>query len=188
MKKTLIASLLALAATAAIAAPQTYELDSTHTYPRFEINHLGFSIQHGTFDKTSGTIVLDTEKKAGSVDITVDTSSLDTGLEKRDAHLKSEDFFNVAKFPTATFKSNKLKFDGDKLVAVDGNFTLLGVTKPLTLNIENFKCGQHPMAKKQWCGAEATATFKRSDYGMTAYVPAVGDEVKLTIQVEAGVK
>ncbi|WP_255989939.1 YceI family protein [Chitinolyticbacter albus] len=186
--KLLIASLFAVAATAAVAAPQTYEIDSTHTYPRFALNHLGFSVQHGVFDKTSGTIVIDSAKKSGSLDITVDTTSLDTGLAKRDDHLKSEEFFNVAKFPTANFKSDKLNFDGDKLVSIDGTFTLLGVAKPLTLTVANFKCGQHPMVKKQWCGAEATASFKRSDYGMGAYVPAVGDEVKLTIQVEAGLK
>ncbi|UXY16893.1 YceI family protein [Chitiniphilus purpureus] len=186
--KPMIASLLAMLAAGAVAAPQTYEIDSTHTYPSFEISHLGFSIQRGGFDKTSGTIVLDTEKKSGNVEIVIDTASIDTGLDKRDAHLRGEDFFNTAQFPTATFKSGKLKFSGDKLTAIDGEFTLLGVTKPLTLAVSNFKCGTHPMSKKPWCGAEATGTLKRTDFGMSYGVPGVGDEVKLNIQVEAGLK
>ena len=102
-----------------------------------------------------------------------------------DTHLKAEDFFNVAKFPTLTFKSNKLKFDGDKLVGVDGDFTMLGVTKPLSLTVSNFKCGAHPFNKKAMCGAEVTGTVKRSDFGMKYGLPAIGDDIKLLIQVEA---
>ncbi|AOY00016.1 YceI family protein [Jeongeupia sp. USM3] len=186
MKKLILATAFATVASAAFAAPETYSIDPSHTAAHFAVDHLGFSTQYGAFDKTSGSIVLDAEKKTGSVDIIVDTASLDSGWDARDKHLKGEDFFNVGKYPTATFKSKNLKFDGDKLVAVDGDFTLLGVTKPLTLAVNNFKCGQHPMMKKAWCGAAATATLKRSDFGMKAYLPAVGDEVKLTIQVEAG--
>ncbi|XZG69443.1 YceI family protein [Chitinibacteraceae bacterium HSL-7] len=186
--KKLLASALALTAAAAFAAPQTYSIDSTHTFPHFAVNHLGFSLQHGVFEKTSGTIVLDAAKKSGSIDIVIDTTSLNTNLAKRDEHLKGEEFFNVEKFPTATFKSQKLKFDGEQLVGAEGELTLLGVTKPVTLAVSDFKCGTHPMAKKPWCGANASATIKRSDYGMTTFVPAVGDEVKLTIQVEAGAK
>ncbi|GHD68401.1 YceI family protein [Jeongeupia chitinilytica] len=186
MKKLILAAAFATVASAAFAAPETYSIDPSHTAAHFSINHLGFSTQQGTFDKTSGSIVLDAEKKSGSVDISIDTASLDTGWDARDKHLKGEDFFNVEKYPTATFKSKNFKFDGDKLVAVDGDFTLLGVTKPLTLSVADFKCGPHPMMKKPWCGAAATAVLKRSDFGMKAYLPAVGDEVKLTIQVEAG--
>ncbi|WP_028456150.1 YceI family protein [Chitinilyticum litopenaei] len=185
MKHLLIATLLA-AAGSAVAAPVNYTIDQSHTYPQFTVDHLGFSTQHGRFNKTSGAIVLDQAAKTGSVDISIDTASIDTGWAKRDEHLKSEDFFNVAKFPAMTFKSKNLKFAGDKLVSVSGDFTLLGVTKPLTLNVSTFKCvDSHPMAKKPWCGADATATIKRSEFGMNTYVPAVGDEVKLTIQIEA---
>ncbi|WP_028452317.1 YceI family protein [Chitinilyticum aquatile] len=185
MKKLLITALLATAGFAT-AAPMNYSIDQSHTYPQFEVDHLGFSTQHGRFNKTTGTIVLDQAAKTGSVDISIDAASIDTGWAKRDEHLKSEDFFNVAKFPAMTFKSKSLKFEGEKLVAVSGDFTLLGVTKPLTLKVENFKCVEsHPMAKKPWCGADATATIKRSEFGMKTYVPAVGDDVKLTIQIEA---
>ncbi|BCL75901.1 polyisoprenoid-binding protein [Jeongeupia sp. HS-3] len=186
MKKLILAATVATLASAAFAAPENYAIDPSHTAAHFAVSHLGFSTQFGSFDKTSGNIVLDAEKKTGSVDISIDTASIDSGWDARDKHLKGEDFFNVEKYPTATFKSKNLKFDGDKLVAVDGDFTLLGVTKPLTLAVSDFKCGPHPMMKKAWCGAAASATLKRSDFGMKAYLPGVGDEVKLTIQVEAG--
>ncbi|WP_028448527.1 MULTISPECIES: YceI family protein [Chitinibacter] len=184
MKQLILASVLSVAAIGAQAA-DTYKIDPSHTYASFEINHLGYSTQRGNFEKTSGTITLDTAKKTGSADISIDAASLRTGWEARDNHLKGEDFFNVSKFPAMTFKSNNFKFEGDKLVSVSGDFTLLGVTKPLTLNVTNFKCAPHPMSKKPACGADAVATIKRSDFGMKAYVPAVGDEVTLRIQVEA---
>ncbi|QLG88259.1 polyisoprenoid-binding protein [Chitinibacter bivalviorum] len=185
MKKLILASILSAATLTAVAAPETYNVDPSHTFASFEINHLGYSTQRGAFQKTAGTITLDSEKKTGSADITIDTASLNTGWEARDKHLKSEDFFNVAKFPSITFKGKTFKFDGDKLASVSGDFTLLGVTKPLTLNVVNFKCAPHPMSKKPACGADAVATIKRSDFGMAAYVPAVSDEVTLRIQVEA---
>jgi len=166
-------------------AADTYTIDSTHTYPIFEINHLGFSVQRGRFNKTTGKITLDREAKQGSIEATIDITSIDMGLDKWDAHMKSEDFFNAEKFPTATFKADKLKFDGTKLTNAEGTLTLLGVTKPVKLAIDRFKCGEHPMNKRPICGAEVTTTLKRSDFGMTKYVPAVGDEVKLFIPVEA---
>lgn len=182
--KTLFAA-LALAVPFAAVAADSYTVDPTHTYPSFEVNHLGFSITRGSFDKSEGKITLDTAAKSGSIMITVDTTSINTGLAKRDDHLRSEDFFNVAKFPTMTFKSTKLRFSGDKVVGADGDLTLLGVTKPVTLNVDWFACGTHPINKKSVCGANATTTIKRSEYGLAAYVPAVGDEVKIAIQVEA---
>ncbi|WP_373974744.1 YceI family protein [Chitinibacter sp. SCUT-21] len=188
MKKLILASILSAATLSAVAAPVTYNVDPSHTYASFEINHLGFSTQRGSFQKTDGVITLDQEKKTGSVDITIDTASLNTGWAARDKHLTSEDFFNVGKFPTMTFKSKSFKFDGDKLSSVSGDFTLLGVTKPLTLNVSAFKCAPHPMSKKPTCGADAVATIKRSEFGMAAYVPAVSDEVTLRIQVEASAK
>ncbi|WP_410497788.1 YceI family protein [Chitinibacter sp. S2-10] len=188
MKQLILASILSAATLTATAAPVAYSVDPSHTFATFEINHLGYSTQRGAFDKTSGTITVDLEKKTGSADISIDTASLDTGWDARDKHLKSEDFFNVEKFPSMTFKGTNFKFDGDKLSSVSGDFTLLGVTKPLTLQVTSFKCAPHPMSKKPACGADAVATIKRSEFGMSAYVPAVSDEVTLRIQVEAASK
>ena len=184
--KTRLAAVLVSAAFAlpAIAA-DSYTVDPGHTYPSFEINHLGFSTMRGTFDATSGKITLDVAAKSGSIEITIDATSIDTGHGKRDEHLKSDEFFNVAKFPTLTYKASKLKFNGDKLSGADGDLTLLGVTRPVSLTVTAFNCGAHPMTKKPVCGANATAVIKRSDFGLTAYVPAVGDEVKISIEVEA---
>ena len=179
---------LALSLAATLAAPalaaETYSIDSKHTYPSFEINHLGFSNQRGRFDKSSGKVTLDLAAKSGSVELTVDATSINMGFADWDKHLRSEDFFAVEKFPTLQFKSDKLVFSGDKVVAAEGRFTLLGVTKPLRLSISNFTCGQHPMLRKQVCGAEVEASIKRSDFGMLKYLTAVGDEVKLYSAVE----
>lgn len=185
MKKTLTA--MALAATIALPAfaADSYSFDPRHTRPLFEINHLGFSTQHGRFDKAAGKVVLDIAAQTGSIDLAIDTASIDMGADDWNKHLKSEDFFNVEKFPTMTFTSDKLIFDGDKVVGAAGSFTLLGVTKPLKIVVANFHCGPHPMTKKPACGADVTATIKRSDFGMTKFLPAVGDEVKIIVPVEA---
>jgi len=186
-KKILLLPLLAAFSVSAAAA-DTYVIEPTHTFANFEINHLGFSTSRGQFGGTSGTLSLDQAKKTGSVDVTFDLTQLNTGVPKLDEHLQGADFFDVAQYPTATFKSSTFKFDGDTLVAVDGELTLHGVTKPVSLDVTGFKCGEHPMTKKPHCGADAVTTIKRSDWGVSAYVPAVGDEVKLTIQVEADKK
>jgi polyisoprenoid-binding protein YceI len=184
MKHALIAAAILASAVPAYAA-ETYAIDPGHTIPTYEISHLGFSTQRGRFDATSGTVVLDRAAKTGSVDITIETKSISTGVPKLDQHLRSEDFFNTEKFPTMTFKSDKVNFNGDEVASVDGKLTLLGVTKPVTLMVTNFKCGTHPFYKKEECGADVVATIKRSDFGMTKYVPAVGDTVRLVIPVEA---
>lgn len=185
MKRSLAAVLLSSSLAAPAFAADSYTADPAHTYPNFEVGHLGFSTARGVFEKTSGKITLDPTAKSGTIDITIETASLHTGWPKRDDHLKSEEFFNVAKFPAMTYKSSKLKFDGDKLAAVDGELTLLGVTKPVNLTVTYFKCANHPMTKKPMCGANATATIKRSEFGMSTYVPAIDDEVKIEIQIEA---
>ena len=185
MKTQLAAVLLTAAFALPASAADSYTVDPAHTYPNFEINHLGFSTMHGRFGATTGKITLDTAAKSGSIDITIDATSIDTGHAKRDTHLKSEEFFNVGKFPTLAYKSTRLKFKGDKLSGADGELTLLGVTKPVSLTINAFNCGPHPMNKKPMCGANATATIKRSEFGLSTYVPAVGDEVIITIEVEA---
>jgi len=181
---TIVIALAGLLAAPAFAT-DSYTVDSRHTYPMFEVNHMGFSTQRGRFNQSSGKITLDTTAKKGSVELTIATASLDMGLDKWDEHLKSEDFFNVAQFPTMHFTSDKLVFDGDKVVAAEGSFTLLGITQPLTLTVSNFRCAPNPMNKKQTCGADITATFKRSEFGMTKYVPGVSDEVKISTPVEA---
>jgi len=184
-RKFLVAATLATSASLAYAAADTYKIDPGHTYPSFEADHMGISVWRGKFTKTEGTITLDRAAKTGSVDITVDMSSVDFGHEKMNEHARKPDIFDVAKYPTATFKGSKLQFNGDTPVAVEGQFTLHGVTKPLTLTINKFKCIDHPMLKREVCGADASATFQRSDFGVSFGLPRFSPEVKLAIQVEA---
>jgi polyisoprenoid-binding protein YceI len=179
----LIATLLAASATSAIAA--TYNIDPSHTYPSFEADHMGLSVWRGKFDKTSGTVDLDRAAKTGALDVKIDAASIDFGLEAMNKHARDEAMFNVAKFPTITYTSKSFKFEGDQLVAVDGELTMLGVTKPVALKVNKFKCIMHPRYKKEVCGADATAEFKRSDFGLNYGLPNFSPEVKLAIQIEA---
>jgi polyisoprenoid-binding protein YceI len=178
---------LAVGAVFAVSAnaADTYTADVSHTFPNFEVSHLGFSTLRGRFNKTTAKITVDKAAQSGSVEATIDAASLDTGWPKRDEHLRSGDFFNVAKFPTLTFKSDSFKFDGDKLVSVPGQLTMLGVTKPVTLQVTNFKCAPHPMLKRENCGAEVSTVIKRSDFGMNYGLPAVGDDIKIAVELEA---
>ena len=184
MNRLILAVALSLSLSA-FAAPVTYVLDHDHTYPSFEVSHMGFSFFRGVFKSTIGKVILDTSAKTGSLEVKIDTASIDMGDEKLVKALKSDEFFDAEKFPAMTFKSGKFNFDGDKVASIDGELTLLGVTKPVALNVDHFKCGPHPMMKKPMCGANATTTIKRTDFGMKAFVPIVGDEIKITIQVEA---
>lgn len=185
MKLVSVAVLSAVLTAPALAAPETYTVDPRHTWPVFEINHFGFSTQRGRFDKSSGKILLDRSAKSGTVDLAIETASIDMGLDKWNDHMKSEDFFNAAKFPLMSFKSTKLVFDGDKVVGAEGDFTLLGVTKPVKLTVSGFRCAPNPIAKKDACGADISTTIKRSDFGMTKYLPNVGDVVKIMVPLEA---
>ncbi|HXX86769.1 MAG TPA: YceI family protein [Casimicrobiaceae bacterium] len=171
----------------AVAAEESYVIEPVHSQPMFEVQHMGgFSNQHGSFGKLSGKIILDRAAKKGSVDVTIDTSSVRSFSERLDVHLKGEDYFDVAKYPTMTFKSSNLVFDGDRLVGVNGELTMLGVTKPVSLKVVNFVCGDNPFNKKPMCGAEATATIMRSEWGMKTGIPkSSSDEVRLTLPVEA---
>jgi polyisoprenoid-binding protein YceI len=184
--KNVIAT-IALASSFAVSAvaADNYSIDSKHTFPVFEVNHLGFSVQHGRFNNTGGKITLDMAAMKGSVDLTIDATSLDMGFPLWDEHMAAEGFFDSAKFPTMTFKSNKLVFKEGKVVAAEGDFTMLGVTRPLTVNVKSFVCGENPMNKKSMCGANIGGTIKRSDFGMTKYLPAISDEVKFHVPVEA---
>jgi polyisoprenoid-binding protein YceI len=185
MKKLAILAVAATLSSTAFAATETYVIDNAHTYPRFEYNHLGYSIQVSRFDRTSGKITLDRAAKTGSVDVTIDAKSVNTGLALFNEHIQAEDYFHTAKYPTITFKSGNLKFDGDKLVAVNGDLTVKGVTRPVTLTVTSFHCMPHPMFKKDACGANATTKIKRSEFNAGKSAPFVSDEVTLTIPVEA---
>ncbi len=184
-RQILAAAAIASLSTGALAAPESYTLDSRHTFPVFEVSHMGLSIQRGRFNKTTGTFTLDRAAKAGTIAIDIDVASIDMGIEKWDQHMKSEDFFNVAKFPTVTYKASKLMFDGDKVVGAEGELTLLGVTKPVKVSVSDFNCKMHPMLKKDACGGNVTAMIKRTDFGMGYGVPNIADDIKLTIPVEA---
>jgi len=184
-KSLLTALIVSVALPMSAFAADSYTVDPNHTFPHFSISHLGFSTMHGRFDKTSGTVILDRAAKTGSVDITIETGSISTGFVKRDDHLKSPDFFNAAEFPNITYKSTAVHFNGDKLASVDGNLTIMGVSKPVTLTIYEFNCGTNPMNKKDECGAGASAQIKRSDFGVKYGLPAIGDDVKLVFEIEA---
>jgi polyisoprenoid-binding protein YceI len=186
MQKSVIAAILVSVALPLSAfAADSYTIDPLHTFPRFRINHLGFSTMQGRFDKTSGKVTLDRAAKTGSVELAIETASVSTGFVKRDDHLKSPDFFNAAEFPTITYKSTAIHFKGDTPSSVDGNLTISGVTKPVTFTIDAFNCGANPMNKKEECGADASADIKRSDFGVKFGTPAIGDDVKLILEIEA---
>ena len=186
MNRIVLASLAALAYAAASAAPVTYILDPKHTYPSFAADHKGgLSIWRGKFTETSGKVVYDKDAKSGTIDVTVNASSIDFGNAKLNEHATSAEMLDAAKFPTATYTGTFTKFNAKGPTEAKGTFTLHGVTKPLALKIESFVCEPDPMSKKEVCGAEASGTFDRSDYGIT-----FGDKygfkmwVKLQIQVE----
>ncbi len=182
---SLAAALFATLAGSALAAPVTYGVDSSHTYPRFSYSHFGYSTQMSSFKKTTGTVVFDAQAKTGSVDIAIDMKSVNTGFEVFDGHIQGEDFFDTAKFPTATFKSTKVVFEGDKPKAIEGQLTLKGVSKPVTLTVTSFQAMPHPMLKKPAIGANAFTVVKRSEFNAGKYAPYVGDEVRIDIALEA---
>ncbi len=191
MKKHLLALAIAACPMAAMAQSESYTLDPFHTYPNFTVEHWGLSMMHGQFGKSSGRFSFDRAAKTGSVDLTIETASLNTGDNEkagrprsRDEHLRSADFFNVAEFPRITFKSTKVSFNGDAPSGVEGNMTMLGVTKPVSFTFERFKCGSNPFNKKARCGGNAVGKIKRSDFGMKAALPAVGDEITLNVEFE----
>ena len=176
-------------ATAAAAAPATYNIDPEHTHPSFEADHFGgMSVWRGKLTASNGTVVIDREAKSGTVDIVIDMNSIDFGLEKLETHVKSGDagMLDTAKFPTATYKGKLVNFKDGAPTEVQGDLTLHGVTKPVTLTINSFKCMAHPMKKKEFCGADASGSINREDFGIN-WGKAFGFkmETKLAIQVEA---
>ena len=186
MNRIVLASMAVLVGANSFAAPVTYVLDPDHTYPSFEADHLGgLSVWRGKFDSSSGKVVYDKVAKAGSIDVTVNMKSVNFGMAKLDEHARSAEMFDVTKFPTATYSGKFTKFNGASPTEAQGTLTMHGVTKPVTLTIDAFKCIQSPLTKKEVCGADASATFNRSDFGVS-YGDKYGfnQEVKLQIQVE----
>jgi polyisoprenoid-binding protein YceI len=185
LKQLSAAVAIALTAGSALAAPVTYNVDSSHTFPRFSYSHFGYSTQLSSFSNTTGKVVLDAEAKTGSVDISIDMKSVNTGSVDFNGHIQGEDFLDTAKFPAATFKSTKVVFEGDKPKAIEGNLTIKGVTKAVTLTVTGFQAMPHPMMKKPALGANAFTTIKRTEFNAGKYAPYVGDEVRIDIAIEA---
>jgi polyisoprenoid-binding protein YceI len=187
MKIALPLAVASLATGAALAAPVTYQVDPAHTYPSFAADHFGgLSVWRGKFDSSSGTVVLDREAGTGSVNITVDTASIDFGHAKLNEHTKSAEMFDVQKYPTAVYKGTLAAFKNGAPTEVHGELTLHGVTKPVNLTINSFLCKPTPPANKERCGADASGTINRADFGID-YGEKYGFsmQVKLAIQVEA---
>jgi len=179
-----IASALLFAVPA--AAQDVYDIDPVHSQPMFEVEHMGFAIQRGSFTRETGKVMLDRAARKGSIEVTIDTTSIKSIDPRLDTHLKGEDFFDVGRYPTMTFKSSNLIFDGDRLVGAEGTLTMTGITRPVSLKVANFVCGDHPMTHKALCGAEVTTTIKRSQWGMKYGIPnLLSDEVSIVIPVEA---
>jgi polyisoprenoid-binding protein YceI len=184
-KLTLTASMLVALGSHAMAAPVTYQVDPTHTYPRFSYSHFGLSTQLSSFRKTTGTVTFDAKAKTGQADITIDMTTVNTGLPDFDEHLRGEEFLDTAKHSTATFKSTRVTFDGEKPSSIEGLLTIKGVTKPVTLTVTTFTTMEHPMVKKPAIGANAFTVIKRSEFGAGKYAPYVGDDVRIDIALEA---
>jgi polyisoprenoid-binding protein YceI len=187
-RKIAITVVLAGLTGSTFAASGKYTIDPTHTFPSIEFSHMNISVWRGKFDRTAGTVVIDSAARTGTVDIVVDAASINFGLKEMDEKARSEDFFDVAKYPKAIYKGT-LKFNGEVPTAVEGSITLLGVTKPLKLTVNSFNCIEHPMLKKEVCGADVEGEVNWSEYGMkwSKYGEGEAGKTKLRIQVE-GIK
>jgi polyisoprenoid-binding protein YceI len=189
IRRALLTAAIAATSTLALAKPVTYTVDPSHTYPSFEADHLGgLSVWRGKFNNSTGTITLDTEAKSGTIEVQIDMASVDFGFEKMNTHAKSGDMFDVAKYPTATYTGKLVNFKDGAPTQAEGTLKMHGVSKPVTLTINRFLCKQHPMSKKDVCGADASAKLNREEFGIT-YGKQIGFnmDVSLRIQVE-GVK
>ena len=187
MRTTVLAAALAVAAfTGTQAQAATYNIDPTHTFVTFEVTHFGTSTNRGRFDKKEGVVQFDRAAKTGSVKLTIQADSINTGTEAFNAHLKKPDFFDAAKHPTMSFSADKFSFNGDKVSEVAGSLTMLGKTLPVVLKAINFNCYDHPMLKREVCGGDFETTIMRSDWDMKWGIDfGIPDKVKLLIQVEA---
>ena len=188
MRKTLLAAALTLGASAAFAAPETYELDASHSQIVFSYDHLGYSTTYGMFSGFEGEIMFDQENPANSsVTVSMPVRSMLTGWEKRFEHFMSADFFGAAEGDMVTFTSTGIEVTGDDTAKITGDLTMNGVTKSVVLDAKLNKVEGHPMKNGQpWAGFDATTTLLRSDFGVGAFAPAVSDEVEVMISIEAG--
>ena len=188
LKKRLFvaAALVAGIAGPALAEVENYEVDPNHTYPSIEFSHMGISYWRGKFNRTRGRITVDRAARTGTVDVVIETASINFGLDEMDEKARSDDFFDVTRFPAATYRGT-LQFVNDKPAAVDGAVTIMGTTHPVKLTINLFGCMLHPMHKKEVCGADAEGTLKWSEFGMkmSRFGEGKAGEVRLRIQVEA---
>jgi len=186
MRNSLLLVPLALLSTGRVlAAPETYAVEPSHTYPRFEYSHFGLSTQIHRFNKTTGIIMLDRAARSGAVDISIDARSIDSGYAVFNEHLQGEEFFDTARYPTITYKSTAVRFEGDKPAVVEGLLTIKGITKAVSLTVTSFHAMPHPILKKDAIGANAVARIKRSDFKASKLTPHVSDEINLSIAVEA---
>ena len=183
--KSALAIAAALAALPALAEVETYNIDPSHTFPAYEIGHFGYSFQRGRFNKTQGKITIDTAARTGSAEVTIDAASVSSGVEKLDENLRTPDFFNAERYPKIVFKSMDFTFDGDRVKQARGMLSMNGITKPVTLEVTHFKCAVNPMLMRKVCGADMSATIKRSDFEMKYGLPMLADDVVLRINVEA---
>jgi polyisoprenoid-binding protein YceI len=177
-------ALLSTSLTSAFAL-DSYTIDPASAMASFDIPRVAFSSQRGFFKKTTGRVLLDLAAKKGSVDFTIDTRSIDMGSPAWTANLADDGLFNVEKFPTMTFKSDKLIFEGSKVVAAEGQLTMIGITKPIKVLVINFQCGVSPVDNRSMCSGNVSANIKRSDFGLTKYIPVVSDEVSISVPVDA---
>ncbi|SPE29337.1 YceI [Burkholderiales bacterium] len=185
MKRVALVTFAIALSAPAFAVPETFVIDNNHTFPSFSYSHFGYTVQTSRFNKTSGKVVLDKAAKTASIEVVIDTPSVDTGSALFNEHIQGADFLDTSTYPTATFKSTGVTFDGDKPVAIDGNLTLKGVTRPVTLKVSSYQLMPHPMVKKDAIGANATTTVKRTDFNAGKYAPYVGDDVTISIAIEA---
>lgn len=183
LKLKLAALLAAAAAMPAAAAPESYRVDPDHSIPTFEINHLGLAFVRGLFKRIKGEISIDRAAKTGELEIVIESASVATNLERRDALIR--EWFKVEQFPTMVYRSKNLKFSGEDLSGADGELTFMGVTKSVSLNVTHFKCIVNPVNKRQLCGADGSAQFKRSDFGLTGLSNSIGEDVKIVFGIEA---
>ena len=184
MQRTL-AALVACAILPVAAAPERFTIDPRHTYPFYEVQHMGISLQRGRFDKTQGRVMLDPEARRGSLEVSIDVNSVDSGDRQLDEHLRGEHFFKAAENPRIVFRAANFPYEDGELKRVEGELSMAGATHPATLEVASFRCTTHPLVKRKVCGGELIARIKRSDWGMTYGIPGVADDVLLRINVEA---
>jgi polyisoprenoid-binding protein YceI len=185
LAKAFVLMLLTGGVAVARGEPVTYKLDPTHTWATWAVRHFGTSTYRGRFDRKEGTVTIDRAARTGRVELTIDVTSVDTGVELLNSNLKDPDFFDAGKYPKATFVGNEFRFNGDDVSQVRGQLTLKGTTRPVTLKASSFNCYQNPLLKREVCGGDFSTTISRSDWGISFGAPfPLGDEVRLDIEVE----